>query len=41
MLSVDLRKEYDVIICGAGIAGLTLARQITKEIPHPGRRVHN
>jgi flavin-dependent dehydrogenase len=25
--------EYDVVICGAGLAGLTLARQITKEIP--------
>src|SRR2546425_7136900 len=25
--------EYDMVICGAGMAGLTLARQITKEIP--------
>src|SRR2546423_7627840 len=25
--------EYDVVICGAGLAGLTLARQITREIP--------
>ncbi len=28
-----LRTEYDIIICGAGLAGLTLARQITREIP--------
>lgn len=33
MMSSDLRVEYDVIICGTGIAGLTLARQITREIP--------
>jgi flavin-dependent dehydrogenase len=24
---------YDVVICGAGLAGLTLARQITREVP--------
>ena len=29
----DLEEKYDVVICGAGIAGLTLARQITREIP--------
>lgn len=29
----SLKPEYDVVICGAGLAGLTLARQITKEIP--------
>lgn len=29
----DVQEQYDVVICGAGIAGLTLARQITREIP--------
>ncbi|HXR64411.1 MAG TPA: FAD-dependent monooxygenase [Ktedonobacteraceae bacterium] len=29
----DLKSEYDIIVCGAGIAGLTLARQISREIP--------
>src|SRR5579872_5035562 len=29
----NLNTEYDIVICGTGIAGLTLARQITKEIP--------
>ncbi len=33
MMQEALKNEYDVVICGAGIAGLTLARQITKEIP--------
>lgn len=28
-----LNTEYDIIICGAGLAGLTLARQIAREIP--------
>ncbi len=31
--AINLKPEYDIVICGAGIAGLTLARQITKEIP--------
>lgn len=26
-------SSYDVVICGAGLAGLTLARQITRELP--------
>ncbi len=29
----SLMNDYDLVICGAGLAGLTLARQITKEIP--------
>lgn len=28
-----LKTEYDVVICGAGVAGLTLARQIALEVP--------
>ncbi|HJT59083.1 MAG TPA: hypothetical protein VJ761_21430 [Ktedonobacteraceae bacterium] len=32
-LSEASNVDYDVVICGAGLAGLTLARQITKEIP--------
>src|SRR5436190_8631757 len=28
-----LKTEYDVVICGAGAAGLTLARQIALEVP--------
>jgi flavin-dependent dehydrogenase len=28
-----IASSYDVVICGAGLAGLTLARQITKELP--------
>lgn len=31
MVSVDI---YDVVICGGGLAGLTLARQIKRELPH-------
>ncbi len=33
-LANELRNEYDIIICGGGLAGLTLARQISREIPH-------
>lgn len=29
----NLNSQYDIVICGGGLAGLTLARQITKEIP--------
>jgi flavin-dependent dehydrogenase len=29
----NLKSEYDVVICGAGAAGLTLARQFAIEIP--------
>ncbi|GHO82446.1 NAD(P)/FAD-dependent oxidoreductase [Dictyobacter formicarum] len=28
-----IASSYDVVICGAGLAGLTLARQITRELP--------
>ena len=27
------QTEYDIVICGAGLAGLALARQISLEIP--------
>src|ERR1700730_5938646 len=33
MESVNQCAEYDIIICGTGIAGLTLARQIAMEVP--------
>ncbi|GHO60129.1 NAD(P)/FAD-dependent oxidoreductase [Ktedonobacter robiniae] len=32
-MTEGLKDEYDIVICGAGLAGLTLARQITREIP--------
>ena len=28
-----LQNDYDIVICGAGAAGLTLARQIAIELP--------
>ena len=28
-----IKKQYDVIICGAGMAGLTLARQLKLQLP--------
>lgn len=32
-LANNSHNVVDIVICGAGIAGLTLARQITKEVP--------
>lgn len=33
LTTASLQSEYDIVICGAGLAGLTLARQITRELP--------
>lgn len=33
LTSQNVKGNYDVVICGAGIAGLTLARQISRELP--------
>ncbi len=30
---MDQRKDFDVVICGGGLAGLTLARQLKLELP--------
>ncbi|MEY8215426.1 MAG: tryptophan 7-halogenase [Colwellia sp.] len=30
---IEEKNKYDVIICGGGLAGLTLARQLTVELP--------
>ncbi len=32
--ATTLQDTYDVVICGGGLAGLTLARQIKRELPH-------
>jgi flavin-dependent dehydrogenase len=34
MSTTDAVKEYDIVICGGGLAGLTLARQLTMQMPH-------
>lgn len=31
--SIYDKTEYDIVICGAGLAGLAMARQISREIP--------
>ena len=30
----ERKKEYDVVICGAGLAGLCLGRQLKRQMPH-------
>ncbi|HEU5381902.1 MAG TPA: FAD-dependent monooxygenase, partial [Ktedonobacteraceae bacterium] len=34
MTTPQTASIYDVVICGAGLAGLTLARQLARELPH-------